>query len=64
MTALDDGTVAMYGQENNQLKLKRFSLVTGQDLGSTQLSTANIGDILGMTEVKLAGNSAIAVSLP
>ena len=60
MTSLNDGTVAVCSWENNQLKLKYFSLVTGQQLASTDVD--NINDINGMTEVKLGGNSAIAVS--
>ena len=60
MTALNDGTVAVCSWENNQLKLKYFSLATGQQLASTDVD--NINDINGMTEVKLGGNSAIAMS--
>ena len=57
MTALNDGTVVVYGMQNNQYKLKRFSLATGQELASTDVYNGS-----GMTEVKLGDNSAIAVS--
>ena len=57
MTALNDGTVAAHGTQNNQPKQKRYFSVTGQELTST-----DVDNIDGMTEVKLGGNSAIAVS--
>ena len=59
MTALSDGTVAIYGRNINQQKLMRFSLATGRELSSTELYNAS-----GISEVKLEGNSVIAVSFP
>ena len=57
MSVLNDDTVVTHGMQNNQYKLKHFSLATGQQLAST-----DVGKINGMTEVKLGGNSAIALS--
>ena len=57
MTVLSDGTVVVCGTENNQLRLKRFSLQTRRELGSTDLNNAH-----GLTEVKLGGKITVAVS--
>ena len=59
MTSLDDGTVAVCEEDNNQNKLKRFSLETGLEISST-----NISSVCGMTEVELKGRSTIVVSDP
>ena len=57
MTVLSDDTVAVCGNEINQFKLKRYSLETGREHGST-----NINTVSGMTEVDQGGRSAVALS--
>ena len=53
-----DGTVGLYGRENKQYKLKRFSLEMRRELGSARLTEVPCG----MTEVQLGGRSTVAVS--
>ena len=59
MTTLSDGTVAVSGQENIRNRLKRFSLETGRELISSNITRPNLH---AMTEVKLGVNWAIALS--
>ena len=58
ITAPSDGTVVVYGRENKQYKLKRFSLETGRELSSAGLAE----EPFDMTEVQLGGRSTVAVS--
>ena len=56
---LSDGTVAVYGKENNERKLKRYSLETGEELSSTDPKEA----CGAMAEITLGGRPTLALSL-
>ena len=58
MTVPSDDTVAVCGNENNQFKLKCYSLETGQELRESTI----INYVSGMTEVDQGGRSAVALS--
>ena len=58
MAVLSDDTVVVGGNENNQYKLKCYSLETGQELRES----TNINNVYGMTEVDQGGRSAVALS--
>ena len=59
LTLLSDGSVAVYGKENNQRKLNRYSLQSGKQLSSTDPKEA----CGAMAEITLGGRPALALSL-
>ena len=58
MAALSDGTVVVYGEEDGVWKLKRFSMKRRRQMFNEQLNN----EPHGLTEIKLGGTSAIAIS--